>query len=74
MNKFPRPAEESLFEKKEEVDQVCPECGNHNIAAYTVLTDGGWWDIVKCQDCLYSLDRKRCKNQYAPCTLLWDLM
>jgi hypothetical protein len=74
MNKFPRPTEERIFEKKEKVDRVCPECRSHDVEAYPVLTDGGWWDVVKCQDCLYSLDRKRCKNQYAPCTLLWDLM
>lgn len=74
MNKFPRPAGERLFEKKEKVNQRCSECGSHNIASYKVLTDGGWWDVVKCQDCLYALDRKRCENQYAPCTLLWDLM
>ena len=74
MDKFPRPTEERLFEKKEKVDQHCSECGSHNMAAYRVLTDGGWWDVVKCQDCLYAPDRKRCDNQYAPCTLLWDLM
>ncbi len=74
MNKFPRPAEERLFEKREKVDQVCDECGSRHVEAYRVLTDGGWWDVVKCQDCLYSLDRKRSENQYAPCTLLWDLM
>ena len=74
MNSFPRPSEERLFESKERVNQACSECGGHNVAAYRVLTDGGWWDVVKCQECLYSLERKRCKNQYAPCTLLWDLM
>ena len=74
MNTFPRPLEERLFEKKEKVDQACPECGSHSVAAYRVLTDGGWCDVVKCQDCLYSMDRKRSKNQYAPCTRLWDLM
>jgi hypothetical protein len=74
MDSFPRPAEQSLFEKKEAVDRVCPECGSHDVAAYRVLTDGGWWDVVKCQDCLCSLERERSKNQYTPCTLLWSLM
>jgi len=74
MDSFPRPTEQSLYEIREKVDRVCPECGSHDIEAYTVLTDGGWWDVVKCRDCLYSLDRQRCKNQYAPCTLLWNLM
>lgn len=74
MDSFPRPAGESLYEKKEKVDSVCPECGKRDIAAYKVLTDGGWFDVVKCQDCLYSLKRERCENQYAPCKLLWSLM
>ena len=74
MDSFPRPTEEYLYEKKEKVARVCPECGGHDVAAYRVLTDRGWWDVVKCQDCLCSLERQRCANQYAPCRLLWDLM
>jgi hypothetical protein len=74
MNSCPRPAEECLYEKREKVDRVCPDCGSHNVATYRVLSDGGWWDVMKCQDCLYSLERKRCENQYAPCILLWSLM
>jgi hypothetical protein len=74
MDSFPRPKEERLFEKKEKVDRACPECGSTDINAYRVLTDGGWWDVIKCQDCLHSLERKRSQNQYAPCRLLWDLM
>ena len=74
MDNFPRPKETSLFEKKEAVDGVCPECDSHDIKSYRVLTDGGWWDVVKCQDCLYSLDRRLSQNQYAPCSLLWDLV
>ena len=74
MDNFPRPTEERLYEKKEKIDATCPECGKRDIAAYKVLTDGGWFDVVKCQDCLYSLKRERCENQYAPCKLLWSLM
>ena len=74
MDSFPRPTEQSLYEKKKKVNSMCPECGSRHIAAYRVLTDGGWWDVVKCQDCLYSLERERCENQYAPCKLLWSLM
>lgn len=74
MNSFPRPKEERLFEKREQVVGICPECGSDNIATYRVLSDGGWWDVVKCQKCLFSVDRKRSENQYAPCRLLWDLM
>ena len=74
MDSFPRPMEKCLYEKKKKVDSMCHECESRNIAAYRVLTDGGWWDVVKCQVCLYSLKRERCENQYAPCTLLWNLM
>jgi hypothetical protein len=74
MNSFPRPTEQSLYERREKVDRACPECGSHNVAAYRVLSDGGWWDVVKCQDCLLSLERKKSENQYAPCILLWSLM
>lgn len=74
MKGFQRPTEERLYEKKEKVKGVCPECNSHDIAAYRVLSDAGWWDVVKCQSCLYSLERKRSENQYSPCTLLWDLM
>ena len=74
MKGFQRPAEERLYEVREKVKGVCPECNSQDIAAYRVLSDAGWWNVVKCQNCLYSLDRKRSENQYAPCTLLWDLM
>jgi hypothetical protein len=74
MNGFPRPTEEQLYEERKKVTGTCPECGGQDIAAYRVLSDAGWWDVVKCQRCLYSLERKRSQNQYAPCTLLWDLM
>jgi hypothetical protein len=74
MDSFPRPTEERLYEKKEKVNRVCPECGSHDVAAYRVLSDAGWWEVVKCQNCLYSLERKRSENQYAPCQLLWRLM
>lgn len=74
MDSFPRPTEERLFEQRQKVNRACPECGSPHVEAYRVFTAGGWWDVVKCQDCLCSLDRGRCKNQYAPCSLLWDLM
>jgi hypothetical protein len=74
MNSFPRPTEEILYTKKDKVERVCPECGSHDIAAYRVLSDGGWWNVVKCQNCLCSLERVIDENQYAPCILLWSLM
>ena len=37
----------------------CPGCGAHSLAAYRVLSEGGWWDVIKCRDCLTSVDRRR---------------
>ena len=74
MNSFPRPEEETLIEERKKVERLCPECGSHDVAAYRVLSDAGWWEVVKCQNCLYSLERTRAENQYAPCILLWSLM
>lgn len=74
MDSFPRPTEKRLYEQRQKVERTCPECGSGNVAAYKVFSTGGWWDVVKCQDCLCSIERQRCENQYAPCKLLWDLM
>jgi hypothetical protein len=44
-------------EKKDLSGVICPECGSNNVKEYPVLSDGGWFTVVKCQDCLYSLER-----------------
>ena len=36
---------------------TCPECGSDQLADYRVLSEGGWWDVRKCQTCLHSLSR-----------------
>lgn len=58
MHTFPRPKELHLTVPREPVDAECPECGGRDIAAYRVLSEGGWWRAVKCQDCLASLSRE----------------
>lgn len=57
MHTFPRPTEDRLFVQREPVEATCSACGSHDIAAYRALSEGGWWQVVKCQDCLRSLDR-----------------
>ena len=58
MNRNPRPQEKFLYvEKKEVKGKACPKCGSHNIRGYPILSDGGWFTVTKCQDCLYSLER-----------------
>jgi hypothetical protein len=56
---FPRPEEPYLYVEKDEVEGVCPECGSEEIKRYQVLSEGGWWSAIKCQECLYSLERDR---------------
>ena len=36
----------------------CPECGEEALQAYPVLSEGGWWDVTKCQQCLCSVKRE----------------
>ena len=63
MDSFPRPTEERLYEKKEKVNRVCPECGSHDVAAYRVLSDAGWWDVVKCTCLLINMDHFQEMNE-----------
>lgn len=59
MNRNPRPEEKFLYVEKKDVPGVaCPKCDGKNIKEYPILSDGGWFTVTKCQDCLYSLERK----------------
>ena len=42
---------------REEVGGTCPRCGAAALRAYPVLSEGGWFQAVKCQDCLASVQR-----------------
>ena len=58
MHTFPRPQAERLYVDRETVEgSTCPECGSTEISAYRVLSEGGWWSVKKCQDCLASIER-----------------
>ncbi|RAQ94470.1 hypothetical protein [Thermogemmatispora tikiterensis] len=59
MSVYPRSSEPFLFVHKEPVQGQCPECGSYNLRRYPVLSEGGWWLVTKCQDCLFSLERER---------------
>ncbi|HVW18444.1 MAG TPA: hypothetical protein VHB30_09360 [Solirubrobacteraceae bacterium] len=54
---FPRPSEERLHARRTPAEATCPQCGSADVADYRVLSDGGWWDVRKCQACLHSLSR-----------------
>jgi vanillate/4-hydroxybenzoate decarboxylase subunit D len=55
---FPRPDEHFLHVERRRVEGVCPECGASDLAEYPVLSEGGWWDVRKCQSCLASVSRQ----------------
>ena len=59
MHSFPRPAERHLRAERRRVEGTCPECGAQELAEYRVLSEGGWWDVRKCQNCLASVSRER---------------
>ncbi len=59
MTSYPRPTEHRLYVEREPVEGDCPECGANVLQAYPVLTEGGWFRVVKCQRCLHSVSRER---------------
>jgi vanillate/4-hydroxybenzoate decarboxylase subunit D len=58
MHTFPRPSERHLHVERTAVDATCPECGSTDISEYPVFSEGGWWNVRKCQQCLCSLQRQ----------------
>jgi transposase-like protein len=56
---YPRPHEPTVAVAKEKVEGSCPECGAESLARYPVLSEGGWFQVVKCQNCLHSVSRER---------------
>lgn len=58
MQTYLRPEDLFVRVEKASVDGSCPECGAKDLKTYPVLSEGGWWDVVKCQSCLCSVERK----------------
>ena len=58
MHSFPRPQELHLVAARERAEGTCPACGAARLADYRVLSEGGWWDVRKCQACLHSVSRQ----------------
>ena len=59
MPPFPRPATPTVSLFKEPVDGTCPQCSAAELRRYPVNSEGGWFQVVKCQDCLHSVSRER---------------
>lgn len=55
---FPRPAELAPRQVREPVAGLCPECRAAELMRYPVLSEGGWFMVVKCQECLHSVSRE----------------
>ena len=49
---------EPLVVPREPVEGTCPECGASALKRYPVLSEGGWFMAVKCQECLCSVSRE----------------
>jgi vanillate/4-hydroxybenzoate decarboxylase subunit D len=58
MQTYPRPQERHVSVTRQEVAGQCPECDGGPLQAYPVLSEGGWWNVTKCQSCLCSVERE----------------
>jgi len=50
--------EAELEPVKVPVDGTCPECGAADLREYPILGADGWFEVVKCQQCLASVSRR----------------
>jgi hypothetical protein len=55
---FPRPQEPYVTVERAPVDGACAACGAEDLAEYPVLSEGGWWQVRKCQRCLHLASRE----------------
>jgi hypothetical protein len=62
-----------LFLDREPADGSCPRCGAEELRRYPVNSEGGWFDVVKCQGCLHSVSREP-GPRLGPIQLLSDLL
>lgn len=57
--------------EREVVGGHCPECGTEGLCRYPVVAESGWVEVVKCQNCLHSVQR-RPWHRLGPIQLLAD--
>ncbi len=70
MRSYPRPSEKFIFVKKDDAGLVCPKCGSSDVKKYPVVSEGGWWNVTKCQRCLHSLERIRSEHRLGAITTI----
>lgn len=51
-------AEDAVVVERTPVEGECSACGAAALMRYPVLSEGGWFDVVKCQRCLHSESRE----------------
>jgi transposase-like protein len=73
VSSYPRPQEPTLSVERARVEGTCPECGASDLRRYPVLSEGGWFQVVKCQECLHSVSRAPW-SRLGPITLLVDAL
>ena len=56
---FTRPTELFPVQEREEVAGACDACGAEALSRYPVMSEGGWFMVVKCGKCLHSQSRER---------------
>ena len=56
---FTRPQDPAPRLEREAVAGTCEACGAEALARYPVLSEGGWYLVVKCQQCLHSASREK---------------
>lgn len=67
---FPRPKAPPV-QAREPVAGACPECGEEALMSYPVLSERGWFNVVKCQHCLASVSREK-STRLGTVTLMTD--
>ena len=55
---FMRPSTPEVHAQRTPVEGPCPACGTPSLSQYRVLSEGGWWEVVKCRHCLHSVSRE----------------
>ena len=64
---------QTLTLERTPVDGSCPRCGQESLCRYPVNSEGGWFEVVKCQDCLMSVSREPW-SRLGPIQLLSDTL
>lgn len=59
MSQEPSSTSPPLTLEREPVEGHCTRCGAESLQRYPVNSEGGWFMVVKCQNCLLSASRER---------------